>query len=227
MHTYEEIKSGVTIGSEIVDEQGAICTIVEFDDDLEMLTVKYGDGMEMPLLPVQYKGLAKGSSVTQEPDTETSEPAPSEESTPSEEPTATTTAKTPRSTSSSDDNGERRKWFGPTPPQIMKIMETLIKRRPEHDPERKWDGISFGFVRSIRSVGDGIRVLDMLLGSDEPFSIDGSDLPVSTKQSRWAFNILTKDEGVSRDDANTIIASMTRSGLDDLLARHGKDQKAA
>lgn len=208
---FNEIKNSVKVNSQIVDEQGAVCTIVEFDNDLEMLTVKYGDGMEMPLLPVQFKGLAKGKPETMP------EPKP-------EPKTASDKSKVnaPKAETKVESKEGRKQWFGPTPPQIMLIMGTLLKRRPVEDPERTWDSISFGFLRSIRSVGDGIRVLDLLLASDETFSNDGAELPVSTKQSRWAFMMLTKDEKMPADDANTVIASMTRKGFQDLLDRHGK-----
>jgi len=238
MQNYAEIKNSVKVKSEIVDEQGAICTLLSFDDELEMLIVSYGDGIDMPLLPIQFKGLANATTETtvetpvvetekvetvEIPVDETVEAKPVEttaETTVKKEKAKTTTESTPK---------ERKKWFGPTPPQMLKMLERLNTRKPTQtqQAEKPWGDITVGFLRSILSVGDGIRVLDSLCGSDEPFDANGHQLPVSTKQSRWAFNILTKDQDFSKDDANKIIATMTRETFQTLIASVKSEETAA
>jgi len=238
MQNYAEIKNSVKVKSEIVDEQGAICTLLSFDDELEMLIVSYGDGIDMPLLPIQFKGLANATKTTEQTaevtvvETEKVETVETPVDETVEENSVETTAKKTvkkekAKTTTESTPKERKKWFGPTPPQMLKMLERLNTRKPTQQGEKPWGDITVGFMRSILSVGDGIRVLDSLCGSDEPFDANGHQLPVSTKQSRWAFNILTKDQDFSKDDANKIIATMTRETFQTLIASVKSEETAA
>ncbi|MBF0245817.1 MAG: hypothetical protein HQL31_11210 [Planctomycetes bacterium] len=194
---YAEAKKTWQVGDKFTDEQGKRVTVVGFDDMLEMVDCSYGadkagNDVVIPLLMQQITASAKTAS-----------PTPEEPMAPQEAPQEQ--ALSPK----------RKVFTGPTQLQIYKIWGILNDRKPKG--HQSWDKVSLGFSVSLKSVGDARRAIDQLLKSKAPLS--EKDLPSSSKQRQMGFKILTEKLGQSRDEANLILETATRSTIDGLLSQ--------